>query len=146
MGFALGATMGIGAYIISFNESLAFLGTVPWLTWISLLPTAFGLIVGSKLMPDTIEKQARVDEFLSGLGDGAPSVQPTANMRDGFYAMQIIGMTCALLGALLVVAVILTASFASGLLSIGVGSALALGGLCAVVVARTRIRNLEDKG
>jgi len=146
LGFSLGATMGIGAYIISFNESLAFLGTVPWLTWISLLPTAFGLIVGSKLMPDTFEKQARVDEFLSGLGDGAPSVQPTANMRDGFYAMQIIGITCALLGALLAVAVLLTASLSAGLLSIGVGITLALGGLCAVFIARTRIREIEDKG
>ena len=138
-GFALGAASGIGAYVLSFGESMAYLGTVPWLTWISLLPTAFGLVLGSFLWPDTNAKQEVVTAFLDGLGSDASSEKSAPNMRDGFYAMQIIGITCALLGALMVVAVLLTANIVEGSLSIGVGLVLGAGGGGAVWVARRGI-------
>ncbi|MCF6287520.1 MAG: hypothetical protein L3K26_20400, partial [Candidatus Hydrogenedentes bacterium] len=138
-GFALGAASGIGAYALSFNADLAYLGTVPYLTWISLLPTAFGLVAGSKLWPDTPAKQEIVNTFLDGLGDDAPSEKSAPDMRDGFYAMQIIGITCALLGTLLVAAVLLTANIAEGGLSIGVGLVLGAGGGAAAWIARRRL-------
>ncbi len=142
-GFLSGALLGIGAYVASYSEGLGYLGTVPYLTWISLIPTALGLVIGSLVWPDSPAKQALVDEFLGGLSGVSTSTQAAPDMRDGYYAMQIIGLTCALLGALMVIAVVLTASIQAGLLSIGVGALLGIGGAGVAWIARDKIRRLN---
>jgi len=149
-GFLCGSILGIGAYVLSFNDSFSHLGTVPYLTWISLLPTAFGMVLGSKLWPDTPDKKARVDEFLSGLDGDAHTEQVTPDVRDGYYAMQIIGITCFLLGTLLAVTVMVTsflnAEIGRAGLSVAVGAVLAAGGSLAVTVARLRLERADKKG
>ena len=144
-GFLAGAIFGIGAYILSYQASLAWLGTVPWLTWISILPTAAGLVLGSILWPDSPAKREQVDAFLHGLAETSPAGEPAARPRDGLYAMYIIGMTCALLGGLMVVAVLLTTSPREGWLTLLVGVVFAAGGGGAAWRAKWRMSRLANE-
>ena len=144
VGFVAGSALGIGAYVLSYNPEMADLGTVPYLTWISLIPTAIGLAVGSVLLPDSPEKQETVDAFLAGLHEDTAQTAPVPKTRDGLYAMQIIALTTALLGLLLVTAVLTTATISEGGLSIGVGILLGVGGAVVAWMAHRGLRQMDD--
>jgi len=165
-GFSCGAVFGIGAYVLSFQalpETLlalpglawlapdtvgapaAWLRGVQWLTWITIVPTALGLTLGSLLWPDSPARRAEVDAFLHGLTGAEAPGAPAADPRDGLYALYIIGMTCALLGALMALAVLLTASVSAGWLTLAVGVLFAACGGGAAWRAKHRLRQLGTR-
>jgi len=157
LGFALGAASGVAAYTLSLlpaesaivahvsrvvpqavlglypqGTGLAFLNTVPWLTWITALPTLFGIFCLSALLPDGPVKQKEVDDFLAGVrtGDRPRKASPGAS-HDAGVAMSIVGLCTGLIGLLLAAAVAVTGHGRDGLYSIGVGLVLALLGFVA---------------
>jgi SSS family solute:Na+ symporter len=157
LGFALGSVSGVAAYALSLfpaesaivthmlrllphavlerypeGTGLAFLNTVPWLTWITALPTLFGVFCLSALLPDGAAKQKEVDEFLAGVrsGDRLRKASPGAS-RDAGAALSIIGLCTGLIGLLLALAVAVTGHARDGLYSIVVGLVLALLGFVA---------------
>lgn len=142
-GFALGSACGVGTFVVGGGEDLGYLRTLPWLTWMSVLPTGIGLAAGSLLWPDSAEKRDEVNAFLSGLtGSRAHVPQSRASKQDGLYALNIIGLTSALLGLVVVIAVIVTGAMGAGSLSIAVGLALAAGGGVAAWFAKRRMKQL----
>jgi Na+/proline symporter len=143
-GFVAGAVFGIGAYILSLQDGLAWVGTVQWLTWISIIPTALGLGLGSLIWPDTPARRQYTDEFLNGLTETATDATATPDPRDGLYAMYIIGMTAALLGGLIIVAIIAFASMSAAGLTLAVGAILAAGGGAAAWYAKQRLARSSD--
>lgn len=143
VGFLAGGLCGIGAYVLSFSADWAYLGKVQWLTWITILPTAAGLALGSLVLPDSRARRKRVDAFLHGLTRASGPGEVPARPRDGLYAMYIIGMTCALLGALMITAILVTVSPAEGWLSILVGLGLGTGGGAAAWRANHGLRRLD---
>jgi solute:Na+ symporter, SSS family len=164
VGFCTGATLGAAAYTLSFIKlqipadyrallflpadyagGLKFLREVQYLTWITAVPT-FGLMwLVSLVAPDSQEKQARVAAFLDGIG-GKSAEAPKEQDRtsdasakgQARAAVSIIGLATAAMGALLVLAVVVTGAAATAGLSIGVGAALFAGGLGAAALARRR--------
>lgn len=134
--FVLGSCCGIAAYVIGGGEGLAWLRSVPWLTWISIIPTLLGLIAGSVLGPDSATKREQVDTFLNGLIDVAPKVARRDRSVDGQYALFIIGMTTVALGVVMVLAVLLTVPYREGWLSVLVGGLFIFGGGLAALRAK----------
>lgn len=135
-GFGLGAACGIAAYVLGGTEGYGYLRTVPYLTWITLLPTAFGLVVGSAAAPLSGEQRRAVDEFLNGLRSTPGEKTSLLASPDAAVALRIIGMTTALIGLILLIAVALTAGIADGMVSVIVGALMALGGGAAVYASR----------
>ncbi|MBX7258028.1 MAG: hypothetical protein K1Y02_16830 [Candidatus Hydrogenedentes bacterium] len=121
MGFALGAACGVAAYVGSYSEGQAYLRSVPYLTWITFVPTAAGLIAGSSLWPNTAVKQAAVAQFLDGLKSTPREKVSLAEGGAAAVALRIIGVTVALMGLILVAGIMLTADLSEGKLSLGVG-------------------------
>lgn len=143
VGFGLGSLCGVGAFLIGGGESLGYLRSVPWLTWISVTSSTIGLAAGSILWPDSPAKRDQVNAFLSGLKGGrAAASSGTDKRRDGLYALNIIGLTCAMLGIVVAVAVLATGAIGEGKLSIAVGMALAAGGGGASWFAKLRMKQL----
>lgn len=142
-GFVLGSICGAGTFLIGGGEGLDYLRTLPWLTWMSIIPTGVGLALGSLVWPDSLDKKAEVDAFLAGLKGGRSSApQSRDSKRDGLYALNIIGQTTALLGIVVVVAILVTGAFVAGKISIVVGLALAAGGGGAAWFAKARMKRL----
>jgi len=144
--FALGSVCGIASYVIGGREDLAWLRSVPWLTWISILPTVLGLVVGSAIWPDSTAKRAQVDAFLNGLIDRAPKGGKRDRSVDGQYALYIIGMTTIALGVVMAAAVTVTAPLREGWLSIAVGVVFILGGGAAALRAKWHMSRPRDEG
>ena len=131
-GFGLGAVCGIAAYVLGGNESYAYLRTVPYLTWITLLPTAFGLVAGSLIAPNSTEKRAVVAEFLDGL-ESRPEEKPSLlASTDAAVALRIIGITTSIIGLILMIAVVATAGILEGKVSAIVGALMTCAGALAV--------------
>ncbi len=126
-GFFLGASCGIVAYTTGVDE-LSYLRSVPYLTWITLLPTAFGLIAGSVFAPNPPEKQKMVAEFLEGLRSTPQEKVSLIASGDAAVALRIIGITTTMIGVILAVGVVATAGISAGRLSASVGAAMAIGG------------------
>ncbi|MBX3176399.1 MAG: sodium transporter [Candidatus Hydrogenedentes bacterium] len=163
-GFAAGALLGIGAYAISYpavqsafaalpglawlapgeDASLAWLRGVQWLTWITILPTAAGLAIGSRIWPDSPARRAEVDAFLDGLTAAETPGAGQGRPRDGLYALYIIGMTCALLGGLMAAAVLATAPLADAWLTLLVGLLLGAGGALAAWRGKLGMQRLGE--
>jgi len=157
LGFILGSACGLAAYALSLlpaessvvmhvsslfpravlamypeGTGLAFLNTVPWLTWITALPTLFGVFGLSALLPDGPAKRREVDEFLVGTRAGDSSPAPRRDVsHDAAVAMSIVGASTGLIGLLLAGAVAATGHGVDGLYSIVVGLILALLGFMA---------------
>jgi SSS family transporter len=135
LGFVLGAICGVAAYAASYYEGLHHWGTVPWLTWATLLPTAAGLALGTALFPNSPEKRAHVLAFLEGLRFDRREKVPLTAGGDAALALRIIGLCVAMLGGVLVLAVLFTAGLAQGALSLGVGVVLFVGGALATAAS-----------
>ncbi len=143
LGFLMGAGCGLAAYVLSLlspetlgmdpqGPGLAFLNTVPWMSWITALPTLLGVFGLSPLLPDGPVKTNEVKEFLTGVETPElPGPGRTGLSRDAAVAISIIGASTGLIGLLLAIAVIATGHIADGLYSIGVGTVLALVGFLA---------------
>lgn len=131
-GFGLGAVCGIVAYVMGGAEGYGYLRTVPYLTWITLLPTAFGLVAGSIVAPIAGEQRRVVAEFLDGLRSQPDEKTSLLASPDAAVALRIIGITTAAIGLILLTAVSIAAGLAEGKVSIAVGVAMAAaGGLAA---------------
>ncbi len=126
-GFFLGAACGVAAYVASYAEGFDYLRTVPYLTWLTLLPTLTGLVLGSMLRPNAPAKREAIDTFLEGLRGGPEKVGLEAG-GDAAVALRMVGLTTCLLGLILSCGVLLTVGVGEGALSIGVGALMALGG------------------
>ena len=149
LGFFLGAFCSVGAYFLSINEAMvdtvlpyttimvSDLGGVQYLTWISILPTAFGLALGTVLKPDSAEKREKVDAFLDGLTETMAPPKTNAS-KEVVFAIRMVGSTCLALGLLLAVAVLATAPLSEAWLSFVVGISLAILGGVALAIARKR--------
>ncbi|GMW00368.1 MAG: hypothetical protein AMXMBFR84_15050 [Candidatus Hydrogenedentota bacterium] len=135
MGFALGATCGIAASIASYTTGMSYLREVQYLTWLTLLPTAAGLGLGSLLFADSADKSEQVRNFMDGLQGATAHVPEPASKTDAAVAMRIIGLTTLLLGSLLFVSVLLTAGL-SGRVSLLVGLLMAAGGMATYLKSR----------
>jgi hypothetical protein len=135
-GFFLGAGCGVAAYLLGVDDR-AYLRSVPYLTWITLLPTAFGLVAGSLLAPNPPEKRRVIAEFLEGLRSAPREKVSLIASGDAAFALRIIGTTVAMIGTILAVGVIVTAGISQGRLSAAVGLLMAIaGGLAALVGLR----------
>jgi SSS family transporter len=132
LGFFLGAVCAIGAYIVGGQEDYGYLRTVQYLTWLSLVPTAIGLALGSLVFPNSGEKKRVVAEFIDGLTSDATQVDAKPDSAGAVMALRVIGATITLLGIILVAAVVLTVPIRDAGLSICVGLVMALGGAAAV--------------
>ena len=149
LGFFLGAFCSVGAYFLSINEAMvdtvlpyttimvSDLGGVQYLTWISIIPTALGLAVGTILKPDSAEKREKVDAFLDGLTETMAPPKTNAS-KEVVFAIRMVGSTCLALGLLLAVAVLATAPLSEAWLSFVVGISLAILGGVALAIARKR--------
>jgi len=129
-GFLIGAGFGITAYFLSYCEGLGFLRTMPFLPWITSVPTLVGLGLFSVLIPDAPEHGERIARFLDGLS--RPEAAPSSSATDTSVApaaIRIIGLASAAMGVVLVVAVLATEPFSRCKLSVGVGVAMVLIGL-----------------
>lgn len=142
--FLAGALCGVCAYGVSYVDDLAYLRDVRYLTWITSVPALLAMVWSSIALPDNADKRELVARFLAGL-EGGKSLQEaeepetseaTASSDAASTAINIIGLAGAAMGALLIAAVVLTASINEGRLSICVGAALLAAGLVAVGLAR----------
>ncbi|MFO7975817.1 MAG: hypothetical protein R6V12_14425 [Candidatus Hydrogenedentota bacterium] len=140
LGFLMGAGSGLVAYVLSLlppellgmdpeGAGLAILNTVPYMTWITALPTLVGVFGLSPLLPDGPKKDEEVAEFITGAGTAEQPVVPRTGLsRDAAMAISIIGAATGLIGVLLAGAVAVTGQAADGSYSIGVGAILAVFG------------------
>jgi len=139
-GFSLGAIIGISAYALSFTGAdWKYLREIQYLTWVTLTPTAFGLVLGSLVWPDTSERQRFAAEFLHGLHRHEPESKPEPRQReDVAFALRIIGAICAFLGLVLALATLLTAGWSEAWISVTAGAALLGGGSVCWFAARPK--------
>ena len=126
-GFFLGAACGVTAYIASYGEGLEYLRTVPYLTWLTLLPTLAGLVIGSVLRPNTAAQRAVIAQFLEGLRGGPEKVGLEAG-GGAALALRMVGITTGLLGLILCGGVVFTAGLSESAIPIAAGLLMALGG------------------
>jgi len=140
-GFVAGTACGAVAYTLSYLGDYEYLRSVPYLTWITGVPTLSLMLFLSFLFPDSKEKQAAVVQFLAGVSGEIPEVQEKSEAKPGGtddtkVAIGIIGLATAAIGALLLVSVLLTVGARDATLSITVGAVLLIGGLAARNLAR----------
>jgi len=151
IGFLAGLTLGLVAYALSFVEGWGHLRSVPYLTWITAVPTAACCWLFSKLLPDPAEKQADVSEWLAGVSGQTEPEQPTATEDarkragdDTRTAIRIIGLAAGAMGTVLAIAVLATVPIREGVFSVSVGAVMALGGFAAAASARGPRQPVED--
>ena len=116
---------------------------MPYLTWLTLLPTAAGLLAGSFLFPNSASKQESIAVFLEGLKSGPREKVSLTAGGDAAVALRIIGITTALLGMVLTVVVAATSGVSAGRLSILVGAIMAIGGAAATGASFTLKRSAD---
>lgn len=143
--FVLGSVFGVGAFVTGGDADFSYLRTLPWLTWLTILPALAGLVGGSLIWPNNSEQRARIDAFLHGLAARSSRPVRRDRTRDGLYALYIIGMTCLALGSVMIVAVVLTAP-AAGLVTMAVGGLFIVGGGAAAWHARRHTTRLTESG
>jgi SSS family transporter len=143
-GFALGATCGVVAYVGSYFDGFAYLRTVPYLTWITLLPTAAGLVAGSALVPNSVAKQETVALFLEGLKSKPREKVSLAEGGAAAIALRVIGVTIALMGTTLVLGIVFTTRLAESALSLGVGTFMLLLGAASVACSYAMRQQTQD--
>lgn len=124
---------------------LKILSTVPYMTWITALPTLLGVFGLGPLLPDGPKKKEEVADFITGVETAElPTAARTDFSHDAAVAISIIGAATGLIGALLAIAVAITGHFADGIYSIGVGAVLAvLGGAAWQYGKRAAARAIE---
>jgi SSS family transporter len=144
LGFFLGAGCGIAAFAGSYVEGFEYLLTVPYLTWITFIPTAMGIAAGTLLMPDRPEKKAQIEAFLEGLTHTRPEPVDLTAGDGAALALRVIGLAVALMGLVLMAGVSATAGFNAGGLSILVGAWLFVGGSAAVWASLRLRRRVAD--
>ncbi len=135
-GFVTGAACGAVAYTMSYLGDYEYLRSVPYLTWITGVPTLSLMLFLSFLFPDSTEKRAAVVQFLAGVS-GETSIEhekaepKPGGTSDTKVAIGIIGLATAAIGGLLLVSVLLTVDARDATLSITVGALLLIAGLAA---------------
>lgn len=136
LGFLLGTAFGIGAFFLSQQPALAYLGTVTWITWITILPTTFGMVLGTLLLPDGEDRKRAVAEFLEGLTATRSGGKAAWNEGgDALVAIRIICVASAALGLLMLLSIVFTGNVSGGRLTLGVGAGLAIAGTLAALFA-----------
>lgn len=144
-GFGLGAACGVAAYAAGGSADYAYLRTVPYLTWITLLPTAAGLVAGSILAPNTQVQRETIDAFLNRLETRSGDKPSLLASADAAVALRIVGLTTLAIGLIVAASVLLSGQWRAGIISVGVGITMAAGG-AAAAWASTRIGAPEHAG
>ena len=137
-GFLASMVLGLMAYFASFGGDLAFLRTVPYLTWITVLPTLGVMLLLSRLLPDDARKRAEIARFIGELTSVQPPSRHAAVPRgsQNAGALEIIGWASGAMGALLPLTIFATRTSPVPWLSVVVGSALFAAGAAAVIAGR----------
>jgi hypothetical protein len=140
-GFLAGTACGAVVYSLSYVGDYEYLRGVPYLTWITGLPTLSVMLLLSIVLPDSNAKRETVDRFLAGVSGDTPDKkeQPqveTGARADAKVAIGIIGLATAAMGALLLGSVVLTVGARDASLSVTVGALLLIAGLAARNLAR----------
>ena len=143
LGFFLGASCGLAAFAGSYMEGFEYLLSVPYLTWITLVPTVVGIVLGTAAVPNSPEQRAHVDAFLEGLTQSRPEPVDLTAGDGAKLALRVIGVAVALLGLVLIVAVATTAGLKLGGFSMLVGTWLMAGGGVAVWASYRLKRGVE---
>jgi hypothetical protein len=161
-GFAAGASLGAVAYVLSYlpgldiapeyrswlglasdyDKGLQFLRDVPYLTWITSVPTLVAAVGVSLLMPDSAKRRAEVDRFLDGL-EGGPAAGPPEQVAGESEAaspapdaVRIIGVATAAIGAILCLGVLVTGVASEAKTSLLVGAVMIAGGGLALPLSK----------
>jgi len=144
-GFVLGAVCGTAAYIASYTgDQLAFLRSVQYLTWITVVPTALGLVAGTFLFPNSQAKRETIALFLDGLKS---QPREKASLTEGdaaAVALCIIGITMALLGIILMAGILATVTLHEGRLSLIVGAIICVGGMITTWTSYAMMKRTEN--
>jgi SSS family transporter len=149
--FIVGTILGVAAYLVGGMEDFDYLRKVQYLTWITAVPTTLVLVGVSVLHPNSPERAERVAQFLAGLT--ARDLSAKADLDEGgdaSLAVRVIGIASGALGAIMIVAVLATASIREGWLSIAAGLfLLAIGALTAAfarqIIHRKRTTTTESE-
>jgi len=135
--FIVGTILGFAAYLAGGMEDFGYLRKVQYLTWITAVPTTIVLFGVSARYPNSPERAERIAHFLTGLT--ACDLSAKADLDEGgdaSLAVRVIGIASGALGAILIVAVLATASIREGWLSIAVGLFLLTIGALTAAFAR----------
>lgn len=137
-GFLAGTVFGLTAYFMSFVGECSFLRTVPYLTWITVLPTIGVMLPLSYVLPDNERKREEIALFIQGLTGAHPPPFAAVSARGSrnAAALEIIGWASGAMGALLPLSILVTRTSPVPWLSVTVGSVLGLAGGAAVVAGR----------
>jgi len=143
--FLTGTACGLLAYALSYGEGLGYLRSIPYLPWITSLPTLGVMGLLSLVAPDAAAKRERIATFLAGLTgpesrERGEAVEPVGKTKagDAVVAIRAIGLASAAMGLLLVATVLFTASAREGALSLVVGLVMiAVGATARAVAAKT---------
>lgn len=135
--FVTGTVFGVTAYAASYIEGWAYLRSIPYLPWITSIPTLAALDVFSIILRDASEKREQVARFLDGLErhEVAP-LKMDAQGNEAAGAIRVIGIASAAMGAVLCIAVLATAPWRSAWVSIVVGAAMMIVGVGIGTLAR----------
>ena len=141
-GFLVGTACGLTAYALSYVEGLEYLRSIPYLPWITTIPTTAVMALLSFLAPDAEEKRERIGRFLEGLVAREAELKPEeAGAGAALTAVRIIGLATAAMGVLMLSAVIFTGELRAGLVSVVVGIIMLAVGSAARALAGRAQRN-----
>ncbi len=142
--FVVGTVLGVATYVLGGYEDLGYLRSVKYLTWITAVPTTVVLFGVSAIKPNPPEHVDRIARFLAGLTRRELPVKADLDAGgDASLAVRVIGIASAALGAIMILAVLVTAGIREGWLSIVVGVFLLATGALTVVFTR-RILHHEN--
>ena len=127
-GFVAGTVCGVTAYGLSYVEGYEHLRSIPYLPWITSLPTLGVTCMLSALMPDCAERRERVGRFLDGL-ESAEHEPASGGREAARTALAVIGLSGAAMGALLLGAVIVTGAARDAGLSLVTGALMVAAGV-----------------
>ena len=135
--FIAGTALGVAAYILGGSEELGYLRSVKYLTWITAVPTTLVLFGVSAIFPNSPEHMKRITQFLTGLTARDLSAKAELDAGgDASLAVRVIGIASGALGAIMIVAVLITANIRDGWISIAVGLFLLATGALTAAFAR----------